>query len=88
MSTIYNYDEFLLFVAREHKQLSAEDSTIRYGQTYFNCLWEFRPSIASEIRATEMDPFHKSEVSPLTHVHVQGLWEEMNAKVLKSIEES
>jgi|694.fasta_scaffold02257_62 hypothetical protein len=88
MSTIYNYDEFLLFVAREHKQLSAEDSTIRYGQTYFNCLWEFRPSIASEIRATEMDPFHKSEVSPLTHVHVQGLWEEMNARVLKSIEES
>jgi hypothetical protein len=88
MSTIYNYDEFLLFVAREHKQLSAEDSTIRYGQTYFNCLWEFRPSIASEIRATEMDPFHKSEVSPLTHVHVQGLWEEMNARVMKSIEES
>jgi hypothetical protein len=87
MSTIYNYDEFLLFVAREHKQLSEKDPTIRYGQTFFNCLWEFRPSIASEIRATEMDPFHKSEVSPLTHVHVQGLWDAMNARVLNDSQE-
>jgi hypothetical protein len=88
MSTIYNYDEFLIFVKQEHDELSKNDPTIRYGQTFFNCLWEFRPSIASEIRATKMDPFHMSEVSPLIHVHVQGLWDEMNAKVLKSIQES
>ncbi len=85
MSTIYSYDEFLIFVKQEHDELRAGDETIRYGQTYFNCLWEFRPSIANQIRATEMDPFHLSEVPPLTHVHVQELWDQMNAEVLKDL---
>lgn len=82
MSTIYSYDEFLIFVGQEHAELKAGDPTIRLGQTYFNCLWEFRPSIANQIRATKYDPFHKEEVHPDIHVHVNALWDEMNAKVL------
>ena len=82
MSTIYSYDEFLVFVAQEHHQLKAGDPTVRLGQTYFNCLWEFRPSIANAIRATKYDPFHKEEVHPDIHVHVNDMWDEMNTKVL------
>lgn len=82
MSTIYSYDEFLIFVGQEHAELKAGDPTIRLGQTYFNCLWEFRPSIANQIRATKYDPFHKEEVHPDIHVHVSALWDEMNSKVL------
>lgn len=82
MSTIYSYEEFLIFVAQEHDELVAGDPSLRYGQTYFNCLWEFRPSIANAIRATKYDPFHRDEVHPEIHVHVRDLWNDMNAKVL------
>lgn len=82
MSTIYSYDEFLRFVSGEHTQLSTKDASIRYGQTYFNVLWEFRPSIANKIRATKFDPFHKDEVSPETHLYVSDEWEKMNMEVM------
>lgn len=82
MSTIYSYDDFRSFVGQEYATLKLEDPTIRFGQVYFNCLWEFRPSIANAIRATEFDPFHKDEVHPSIHVHIEGLWNEMNERVL------
>ena len=82
MSTIYTYDNFLIFVSEELERLKAGDPTIRYGQVYFNCLYEFRPSIANAIRATKFDPFHREEVHPEIHVHVQDLWDEMNRQVL------
>lgn len=94
MSTIYSYDDFRSFVAQEYGTLKLEDPTIRFGQVYFNCLWEFRPSIANAIRATEYDPFHKMEVHPSIHVHVEELWNEMNERVmmgdepLSSVEEA
>lgn len=84
MSTIYSYEEFLRFVAGEHTQLSTKDASIRYGQTYFNVLWEFRPSIANRIRATKFDPFHRDEVSPETHMFVQDEWDRMNAEAMGS----
>jgi hypothetical protein len=87
MSTIYSYSEFLVFVAGEYRELTQLDPEYRFGQVYFNCLWEFRPTIANQIRATEMDPFHMREVPPLTHVHVQELWDKLNAEVLGSPEE-
>lgn len=82
MSTIYSYDEFLVFVAQEFSEIHAKDETTRYGQVFFNCLWEFRPSIANQIRATEHDPFHKDGVHPQTHVHIKELWDAMNEEVL------
>lgn len=82
MSTIYSYDDFRSFVGQEYSTLKLEDPTIRFGQVYFNCLWEFRPSIANAIRATEFDPFHKDEVHPSVHVHIEELWNEMNERVL------
>lgn len=85
MSTIYSYEQFLVFVAQEHAELKAGDDTLRYGQTYFNCLWEFRSNIANAIRATKYDPFHKDEVHPDIHVHVKELWDDMNAEVLKGM---
>lgn len=84
MSTIYGYEEFLRFVAGEYTQLSTEDASIRYGQVYFNMLWEFRPNIANKIRATKFDPFHKHEVSPETHLFVGDEWEKMNMEVMNS----
>lgn len=82
MSTIYSYDEFLIFVGQEFAELYHADQSVRLGQVYFNCLWEFRPSIANQIRATEYDPFHKDEVHPAIHAHVSLLWDDMNSKVL------
>lgn len=82
MSTIYSYDEFLIFVGQEHNELRVKDPTVRLGQTYFNCLWEFRPSIANQIRATKYDPFHKDDVHPEIHGYVSALWDEMNSKVM------
>lgn len=78
MSTISTYNEFLVFVAGEHKELLEKDPSLRYGQTFFNCLWEFRPEIANKIRATKHDPFHLDEVHPATHVLIEMNWEEYN----------
>lgn len=82
MSTIYTYNEFLHFVDYEMRRLNTDQpGEWRYGQVYFNSLYEFRPSIANTIRATKWDPFHKAEVHPDVHSHVENLWNEMNEKV-------
>ena len=74
MGTNYSYDEFLRFVAIEYKKAIETEPDIRYGQVYFNTLWEFRPVIANMIRATEYDVFHLDSVSPEVHVHIEDLW--------------
>lgn len=81
MSSIYSYEQFLVFVDWEFKRLKNNGEDVRYGQVYFNTLWEFRPNIANKIRATKMDPFHKNEVHPLIHNHVKIEWMKMNAQV-------
>ena len=86
MSTIDTYDQFLVFVAQEFKRLQNNGEDVRYGQVYFNSLWEFRPTIANKIRATKMDPFHRDEVHPDVHVYVENEWIKMNEQVLAGVD--
>jgi hypothetical protein len=74
MDVVYSYDEFLVFVAGEYKNALQEDAACRYGQAYFNVLWNLRPAIANVIRATKYDPFHLNEVHPETHAYIEQLW--------------
>jgi hypothetical protein len=78
MTVLYSYEEFLSHVSHEHKHALVDKPDTRFGQTFFNCLWEFRPAIANRIRATEIDPFHREEVYPETHVVVEEMWNKMN----------
>lgn len=53
------FDEFNDYVTRRLK----EQPDWRYGQTLFNCLADWRPDLSEQIRTTELDPFHRDEIS-------------------------
>jgi hypothetical protein len=74
MVDTYSYREFVALVTVEYEKAVALLPNTRYGQVYFNTLWDFEPAIANEIRATKYDPFHLSEVHPETHAHIEQLW--------------
>lgn len=80
MSTIYTYDQFIVFVGQELERLRKEGGDWRMGQVYFNCLWEFRPEIANKIRATKLDPFHREQIHPDVHTFVENEWLQMNER--------
>jgi hypothetical protein len=44
-------------------QMSSKDSTIRYGQVFFNHLHAVNPGLAKQLRFTGLDPFYHQKVS-------------------------
>jgi hypothetical protein len=46
----------------------------RFGQAYFNALYQVRPEIADTIRGSRLDPFHKNYVPAETEMFVQEAW--------------
>lgn len=44
-------------------QMRARKTGERYGQAMFNHLYEVRPDLSEQIRATDADPFYVSELS-------------------------
>lgn len=64
-----SYEEFIKMV-----NLSHDGSTYRYGQTYFNVLYEIRPALADRLRGGPRDPFHKNLVPEETHDFVKSIW--------------
>lgn len=51
--------DFLAYATRSFPN----DGDIRYGQHWFNRLYEVRPDLADSIRGTRLDPFYKDHVS-------------------------
>ena len=40
-----------------------DKTNLRYGQVFFNTLFDMHPRLADDIRSTHRDPFHKDEVN-------------------------
>ena len=70
------YAKFLDLVDRQHLMNLSHDKYHRFGQTYFNLLWEMRPEVADKIRATALDPFYKDHVAQVIHDYVRPLYDE------------
>lgn len=70
------YAKFLDLVDRQHLMNLSHDKYHRFGQTYFNLLWEMRPEVAEKIRATKFDPFYRDYVAQDIHEHVRPLYDE------------
>lgn len=49
-------DLFLTKVTQIH---SSHADELRYGQCLFNAIYEVRPDLSEQIRATDLDPFHR-----------------------------
>lgn len=69
-----SFTDFLADASIKFEKWSKQDSSIRYGQVYFNLLSSSRPDIAEALRGTMLDPFHKQEVKEETHKFVESKW--------------
>jgi len=58
------------FVLAANNQTSKQ----RQGQAYFNLLVEAQPSLAAQIRGTDLDPFHDEARIPAFLQHVRDKW--------------
>ena len=70
-----SYWQFCELVDKQHLMNLSFDKYHRYGQTYFNLLYEFRPEIADQIRGTNLDPFYKETVAHGVHEFVQQAYD-------------
>lgn len=64
------YEEFTLRVSLA----KARNTAWRDGQTAFNVLWDMRPDLSEQIRATSLDPFHMDERLEAFHDFVRSNW--------------
>lgn len=46
----------------------------RYGQAVFNYLYRVRPDLADRLRATNLDPFHKTSVPDIVWTFIANNW--------------
>lgn len=51
-----------------------EKADLRYGQHWFNTLYEVRPDIANKVRGSIFDPFHRDIVSDQAIMFVVDNW--------------
>jgi len=51
-----------------------EKADLRYGQHWFNTLYEVRPYIANKMRGSIFDPFHRNHVSDRAITFVEENW--------------
>jgi len=51
-----------------------EKADLRYGQHWFNTLYEVRPDIANKVRGSIFDPFHRDHVSQQAVFFVAENW--------------
>jgi hypothetical protein len=69
-----SFNDFLADASIVYEKLKGDGFGYRYGQVYFNLLWEHRPDISEKIRGTSLDPFHKDAVLSATHQFVETSW--------------
>jgi hypothetical protein len=58
------------------RKTMTEHPDCRYGQTYFNLLFELRPHLSEQIRATQLDPFGDDRVVPETEAWLMQHWDD------------
>jgi hypothetical protein len=68
-----NYNEFISGVMAQAETLKKENEW-RYGQAFFNVLFEERPDIAQAIHGSSLDPFFKHIISMETLEKIQELY--------------
>ena len=69
-----NYTSFIADVSLEY-ELQPEPREMRYGQIYYNMLYERKPKIADALRTSLLDPFHRDNCPPAVHEFVESRWE-------------
>jgi hypothetical protein len=67
------YTDFLAEVSIKY-ELQHISNELRYGQVYFNTLYERKPKIANELRGSLLDPFHRDNCPPAVHEFVEKRW--------------
>lgn len=72
MDEVATVTEFELRVVK----VLADNPDWRYGQTYFNVLYELRPHLSEKIRATDVDPFYDDRIVPKTKLWLREHWED------------
>ena len=50
-------------------------TTLRYGQHFYNTLYDMHPRLADRIRSTHRDPFHRDEVEPHIWDYCDEQWD-------------
>lgn len=77
MTNVYlSYNDFLADVSIKYEtQIRNDEKDIRYGQLYFNLLFNEKPAIAIELRESLLDPYYRSNIHPDTHLFVEGRWD-------------
>lgn len=69
-----SFNDFLADASIVYEKLKGDGFDYRYGQVYFNLLFEHRPDISEKIRGTTLDPFYKESVKSETHQFVEKSW--------------
>lgn len=77
--TYLNYNEFIAAVSTKAENTRIETGW-RYGQAFFNCLYEEMPDIADRIQATQLNPFYKNVVDTATYQLIREIYEEQAIK--------
>ena len=74
-----DYLSFKIGVYEQYLRIVEEGnpSDLRLGQLLFNALAAKEPAVASILRGSQFDPFHKDAISPLTDEHISGLWSQL-----------
>lgn len=72
--TYTNYNDFIAAVCTRTENLKQQTGW-RYGQAFFNCLFDERPDIAEELRGTPVDPFYRTVVDTKTYETIRKLYE-------------
>ena len=69
-----SFNDFLADASIVYEKLKGDGFDYRYGQVYFNLLFEHRPDISEKIRGTQYDPFYRDFVKSETHQIVEKSW--------------
>lgn len=69
-----SFNDFLADASIQYERHKAAGDDFRYGQVYFNLLYDARPDISECIRGSKLDPFHHDLVKPETNAFVEGNW--------------
>lgn len=69
-----SFNDFLADASIVYEKLKGDGFNLRYGQVYFNLLFQHRPDISEKMRGTELDPFHFEMVKSETHRLVEKMW--------------
>ena len=69
-----SFNDFLADASIVYEKLKGDGFDYRYGQVYFNLLFEHRPDISEKIRGSLLDPFYKDYVKSETHQFVEKSW--------------